>query len=367
MFWILLIFLNEFDCTQISNMVNMFMVLNDSPIASPQKTDIRPMEKTIVDKVKTKHQDPFYKTTMCNFMMNCHHKDKCRFAHSDAEKRPFYTSANLKPIDFIWRTKMCSNGDICLKEDCGFAHSDQELRKIPCKFQSFCKKIGECSNVHYFMEPNMILSEDQLINNSFASNWRKSLVNIEIRLVETDDQIQQIQFKGHQVFKDLDLLIKNYDKDIQELEDIKDEYTAMESEIQQDIQDIDMMIAELDAPIIPKKRKSWADDSDDEDNVTPKEYKSWADDSDEEDVLSVTPKVGVKSWSELAQVLKTSPSPMIPPLKIPHIPPVFKSLPKSEAQIKAGDKFRTKMCKYGKNCNRKKECGYAHHESQLKK
>jgi hypothetical protein len=360
----------------------MFMVLSDSPVASPQKKDIRPIERSL-EKVKSIESDPFYKTTMCNFMMNCHHKDKCRFAHSVAEKRPFYTSANLKPIDFIWRTKMCGNGDICIKEDCGFAHSTEELRKIPCKFQSFCKKIGECPNAHYFMEPDMILSADQLINDSLASFGRKSFSNIEMSLVETDEKIQNIQFKTKQIFQDLDVLIGKYDKDIQELEDIKGEYMAMESEIEEEIQDIDRMIMELNAPIIPKKRKSWADDSDDEEDVPPKKWKSWADDSDdeedvppkkrkswaddsddEEEIVSQNPKIGVKSWGELAQVLKES----APPVNIPCVkPPVYKTIPKTEAQIKAGDKFRTKMCKYGKNCNRKKECGYAHHENQLRK
>jgi hypothetical protein len=68
----------------------------------------------------------------------------------------------------------------------------------------------------------------------------------------------------------------------------------------------------------------------------------------------------------MAQVLKESAPQEVPRFesKIHKLPPIIQA--KSEAQIKAGDKFRTRMCKWGKNCNRKKECGFAHHESQLR-
>lgn len=230
-------------------------------------SNIRPKEQDIKD------FNPLYKTSMCKFLQNCKFQKTCLFAHSEEEKRPFIVPSDLKPLDFTWRTKMCVYGEICINEKCGFAHSIHELRKIPCKFQSFCKKIQEqkCNHVHYFIEPNMMIIKHQLVNTSFALYWNQQNKFIGNSLNETNEKIQKMEQKMSDAIDDLDKLIQTYNDEIKDYEKIKDELYQFAKETENDIQEIDsLIIDDENCKMQPKKMKSWADDSDDEEEIQPK-------------------------------------------------------------------------------------------------
>lgn len=228
---------------------------------------------TVVSKWKENIMDPFYKTTMCKYLDNCRRKKTCKYAHNQSEKKSFYHPKDLKPIDFTWRTKMCQNGDACHKEDCGFAHNPSELRKVPCKYQSFCKKIGKCERAHYFLEPHMMVQTMDMKNNSLALRGQSIFQEIEKKLAISTENLKKIEKNMDNCLQKIDYGIKHKTDQLNELQKIDQEYETMYKEIENEMnQTIPSDSKESEGK---KKKRNFVWDSDDESQQT-KKYKSWA-------------------------------------------------------------------------------------------
>lgn len=239
------------------------------------------LKKMISSNIRRIEQDikdfnPIYKTSMCKFLLNCKFQKTCLFAHSEEEKRSFIVPSDLKPLDFTWRTKMCMYGNVCINEKCRFAHSIHELRKIPCKFQSFCKKIQDqkCDHVHYFLEPNMMINKHQLANTSFALYWNQKNKSSEKSLYELDEKIQKMEQRMSDVIYDLDKLIQSHDLEMQNYEKINEELDQLAKETENDIKEINTLINDdEDSKMQPKQIKLCVDDSDNnEEEIQSKKY-----------------------------------------------------------------------------------------------
>lgn len=241
--------------------------------------------------------NPLYKTSMCMFKFHCHKGDKCEYAHSREELRKIISGRDLTPRDFLYRTKMCDDGDICMREGCGFAHSEEELRKVPCRYQSFCKFWDTtCNHSHFFVDGEAaVFAPPVTANDSLAMATTKAMNLIQQDLSRLSDEIENIVRFDEKIALDQEL-------------------GALEDDIRDTIKDIDRMIDELNEPCAP-------------------------------------------AWTSLFD--RSSSTPIVYQLSLPLVR-------MNDVQRKIGSKYRTKMCKYGMRCNKKKECGYAHYESQLR-
>lgn len=191
------------------------------------------LDKTLYfyNKNKDNFNNPFYKTEMCKFGLQCQNLN-CNFAHSISEKKHFYHPSELTTIDFNWRIKMCRNENLCLNSNCQYAHCKEELRKIPCKFQSFCKNIEKCPYAHYFQEPNMMITEESLKNTSLAFTKKNKLDSIENELIIMIKKINILEEKNNSFYN--------------QLESIKNEYILLEKEMNEELKIFDEIINEID-------------------------------------------------------------------------------------------------------------------------
>jgi len=243
--------------------------------------------------------DPFYKTTMCKYQDSCKRKKTCKYAHNLSEKRPFFHPSDLKPIDFTWRTKMCQNGDLCHKKDCGFAHNLSELRKVPCKYQSFCKKIGVCERSHYFLEPHMMVQTSDMKNNSLAVRGKSIFQDIEKNLTLSALNLEKMENNMENMLQKIDSQIQNKEDQLSEFQKIKDEYDIMIKELKDEVRLTDDLIDSLESKGKTKKRNFiW--DSDDEEDHNIKKMKSWASDSESDTEIDKSPMGKNKlSWCDI--------------------------------------------------------------------
>jgi len=286
---------------------NRFAVFDEDyelPVVPPKSTRTPKVTATrkAVDVAKpspatTATQGPFYRVKMCEFELRCRHRSSCSYAHAPEELRKIYNGKDLTLEDFTWRTKMCDSGDLCDKSDCGYAHSSEELRKIPCRFQSFCREWNTtCTREHYFLHP-----EAQVLNKTNTS-WTCAIKEILKNLEELDHKTALLQERlDAEIAADEEALVKEeraIARDDQETHDLVTAFNELGSTIQQ----VEAMIA---TPTVSRKRALYSTDEEEEPPLkkrkvealeptvtpvaTPKrayvypKRRSWADDSDDEE------------------------------------------------------------------------------------
>lgn len=290
----------------------------------------------LTDMMTTRRRmDPLFKTTMCQFIPNCRNGMNCKYAHAEDELQKVMSGNDLSPDDFVYRTKMCDYGDMCINEGCGFAHSEGELRRIPCKFQSFCKHWDTtCNRAHFFVEGYDAVICPAKKNTSLSMQKVRLFQVMEKNLIALDTKICALEHKMDEVMSESLGVVEEKHALLQELD-------AFRSEIQEEIDDLDWMTT----PIQRSRMTDWAASDSEDDEPAP--------------ALTTTPPVATpptpatRTWAGLLHGMQDK-------------QPVIFPKPAHSVSHPAGKKYRTKMCKYGKACNRKKLCGFAHYESQLR-
>jgi hypothetical protein len=286
-----------------SNRFAIFDEDYDLPVAppkakAPKSNEPRqvPMMATKPSPATTATQGPFYRVKMCEFVERCRHRSSCSYAHTPAELRKIYNGKDLTLEDFTWRTKMCDSGDLCDKSDCGYAHSSEELRKIPCRFQSFCREWNTtCTREHYFLHP-----EAQVLNKTNTS-WTCAIKETRKNLEELDHKTALLQERlDAEIRADEEALAREEQAIVRDEQETRDLVTSLD-ELGRTLQQVETM---LDAPL-SRKRSLYSTDEEEEPPLkkrkvealeptvtpvaTPKRVyvypkrRSWADDSDDEE------------------------------------------------------------------------------------
>lgn len=263
------------------------------------------------------HQTPLYKTKMCPIQepLQCLRKAKCAYAHSVAELRQFYHGRDLRPVDFTWHTRLCPDADLCSKQICADAHSEQEIRPVPCKYQSLCKHWKKCPYTHYFEKPQWRVPDPIPVNSSRLSSFYD------------------------RVMKDLDTMEARLDAML----------IAVENQFDHQIQQIDARIALNEAittPRPPPPRNP---------PVPPKG--SWANDDSSTDEDE---KPSVVSWTAIVSHTVIYPRSSAIPRYAPPTPQAY-----HRQKRKRRPAYKTELCWLLEKCPYKSRCWYAHTDKEL--
>ena len=212
--------------------------------------------------------NPFYKTNLCQFQPTCRNGDKCVYAHTPQEVRRVVSGKELSLHDYTYRTKMCDYGDVCIKEDCGYAHSKCELRKIPCRYQSFCKAWATCRYSHFFSDGASIFAPP-MMNDSAASKTKRAIDAAGQRIECLSTDIDRLDKEQRAVCEEMASVVEETLVAAREMKDVEDD-------IRDTVAEIDEMIDLLAGKKKTRVMKSWADEDEDEDDDEKPQKRMWS-------------------------------------------------------------------------------------------
>lgn len=217
--------------------------------------------------------NPFYKTNACKFLPTCRNGDKCVYAHTPQEIRRVVTGKDLSPHDRLYRTKMCDYKDLCVKEDCGYAHSGEELRRIPCRFQSFCRSWETCRYSHFFVDGDGVFAPP-VVNNSVAMKTKRAFDATGQQIERLAHELDNLYEDGVAAYLEMEALVNERDATAREIQDVTDEIGDM-------ITELDEMIDSLEGKQRTRwgmrgVRKDWADDDSGDENGAATPQRLWS-------------------------------------------------------------------------------------------